>query len=446
MTASQRYAASLGAILVAGIFLRLWAILAIPTQPVSDFFGYFAVARHLAATGRYETEPGVADGRRSPAYPVLLSFAWRAVPGDALLAAKLENVGLFVLAALAGAALARRLWGESAGLWTASILAFLPRSILMTNLLAAENLLAPLLLGYLLLCAASWIRGFSVARAAGLGLLAGVLCLTRAVLYFVPLVWLAGALAGHLGGRRIARELLVMLVVAHAVLLPWAIRNAKTLGRFTPFNLVGGVGTFIANNPHATGQWYAWPEDLERLHSGISARGDVAIDDAAREEAWRWIRANPLAAARSYVKRLGIILKDDAFAAEFAIYAKEIPFRTGPVAVLEQPHTLDGHRRAVHAALRVSGLLFAVAALGGFWRLLRGARRGLLRDRILASGFLAAALYVPLVSAVMAVNGRYRWAVEDVVAPLAGLFLSSLAPKATASGEASPRTRPSARA
>ena len=70
------YGARLGVILAAGALLRLWAILAIPTRPVSDFFGYFEVARNLVATGRYETEPGVPDGRRSPAYPVWLSLAF----------------------------------------------------------------------------------------------------------------------------------------------------------------------------------------------------------------------------------------------------------------------------------------------------------------------------------------------------------------------------------
>jgi hypothetical protein len=401
-------------------------MLVIPTRPVSDFFGYFEVARNLAATGRYETEPGAPDGRRSPAYPVLLSFAWRAAPDGALLAAKLGNVGLFVLAGLAAAALSRRLWGDAAGLWTAGILAVLPRSILMTNLLAAENLLAPLLLGYLLACASSWIGGRSAGRAAVLGLLAGLLCLTRASFYFIPVVWLVGALAARLGARRIARELLVMLVVAHAVLLPWAIRNARTLGRFTPFNLVGGVGMFMANNPNATGEWYAWDVDLEKRRPGVIARGHVAIDDAAREEAWRWIKANPGTAARLYARRLAIILKDDAFAAEFAIFAKEIPHRSGPVAVLSAPHPLDGQRRLVHGVLRVSGVLLAAAALGGFWLLFRGARRGSLPDRALASGFLAAALYVPLVSASMAVNGRYRWAAEDAIVPLVGMFLSRL--------------------
>ena len=431
MNPSRRYALRLAAILLAGAILRLWAILAIPTRPVSDFFGYFEVARNLAETGRYETEPGVPDGRRSPAYPVLLSLTWGGAPNHPLLAAKLQNVALFVLAGLAGAALSRRLWGEAAGLWTAAILALLPRSILMGNLLAAENLAAPLLLAFLLSCASSWIGPFSLSRAAGLGLLAGLLCLTRAVLYFVPLVWLAGALAGKLPGRRIVRELLVIIAVGHVVLLPWAIRNARTLGRFTPFNLVGGVGIFLANNPNpnATGQWYAWSEDLERLRPGILSRGDAAIDNAAREEAARWIRDHPGAAARGYLRRLGIVLKDDAFAAEFAIYAKGIPHRGGPIDALTEPHPLDGRRKAMHRVLRASGLLLAVLGLGGFVLLLRGARAGSLRDRALAAGFLAAALCVPLVSAAMAVNGRYRWAAEDAIAPLAGWLVSRLGPR-----------------
>ncbi len=427
MTASPRYAVRLGAILAAGVLLRLWAILAIPTRPVSDFFGYFEVARNLVATGRYETEPGVPDARRSPAYPLLLSLAFRGAPeGSALSGAKLINLALFVLAGLAGAQLARRLWGDGAGLWTAAILAFLPRSVLMADLLAAENLLAPLLLTYLLLCARSWTEVFSARRVAGLGILAGLLCLTRAVFYFVPLVWLAGALAGRLGRKRIWRELLLMLVVAHAVLLPWAIRNGRVFGRSTPFNLVGGVGIFIANNPNATGQWYAWPGTRAASPRNPGAQGDVAIDDAARAEAWRWIREHPGATARAYIRRLGIILKDDAFAAEFAIFARSIPHRGGPLAVLPEGHPLDRHRGLVQAVLRISGVLLAAAASRGLLAARPCTRKGSLRDRTLAAGFLAAALYVPLISAVMAVNGRYRWAAEDVIAPVAGLFLSRM--------------------
>ncbi len=415
----MRYRRRLAAILAAGALLRLGAILAIPTQPVSDFWGYLEVARHLAASGLYETEAGIADAKRSPAYPVLLAGAVLAAPeGGELRSAKLVNLGLFVLAGLAGAALSRRLWGDAAALWTAGILALLPRSILMTNLLAAENLIAPLLLGYLLFCVASWQRGFAARRAATLGLLAGLLCLTRAVFYFVPIVWLVGALAAKRRGRTLAIELVVMLAVAHAVMLPWAIRNAIAVGRFTPWNLSGGVGLFIANNPNATGAWYPWGTDLERSHPGILSEGDLAIDDAARTDAARFVREHPGRAAQLYLRRLVLILKDDGFAAEWTIFADAIPFRTGPQAVLPGGHPLKAHRGPIKAVLRISGLLLALAALGGFLKLLRD-------DRVLAAGFLAAALYVPLVSAAMAVNGRYRWAAEDAISPVAALFLSS---------------------
>ncbi len=421
-----RYAWTLAAILGAGALLRFAVVAWIPTRPVSDFFGYFVVAENLARGDGYRTA-GASDGRRSPAYPVLLSLPMRAASASThLLASKVVNVALFVLAGLTAATLARRLWGDAAGLWTAALLAFLPRPVLMADLLAAENLVAPLLFAYILLAADSWIRGFSGRRAVALGLVAGLLCLTRAVFYFVPLVWLAGALAAQRPRRAVARELLLMLLVAHAVLLPWAVRNARSLGRFTPFNLVGGVGLFIANNPNATGQWYAWPEDLERLRPGTLAQGDVAVDDAAREEALRWIRAHRGRAAVLYLRRLGVILKDDAFAAEFAIFAKEIPYHAGPMAVLPGPHPLKDRAALVKGVLRAAGVLLAAAAIGGFVLLWRRARSGSCADRALVAGFLAAALYVPLVSAAMAVNGRYRWAAEDAIVPLAGLFLASL--------------------
>ena len=96
-TASYRRA--LVAILATGALIRVWTILAIPTQPVSDFRGYFVVAQNLATVGKFETSARVPDVKRSPAYPVLLSLAHRAAPGDgALFAAKLINVVLFLLA------------------------------------------------------------------------------------------------------------------------------------------------------------------------------------------------------------------------------------------------------------------------------------------------------------------------------------------------------------
>jgi 4-amino-4-deoxy-L-arabinose transferase-like glycosyltransferase len=421
------YGLCLAALLAAGALARVAILFWVPTQPVSDFYGFFKVAQSLATEGRYEAGPGGPDGRRSPAYPVLLSLAMRAAGGgDALVASKVANVVLAVLAAWIGARLSRRLWGNSAALWTAAILSFLPRSLLMTNLLAAENLMAPLLLLFLLLCASSWIRGFSPRRAAAIGLACGLMTLTRAVAYAFPLAWLAGAVAARRRWRSLALELAVILLVTHATLLPWAIRNASALGRFTPFNTVGGVGIYLGNSDDATGQWRHWAAELERLHPGVFARGFVAIDDAAWEEALRWIQAHPGRAAGLYLKKLRIIASDDAFAAAFAIFAEGIPAPVELKPVLPDAHPLKAHPNAVSGVLRISGLLLAVCALGGFVLLCRSARKGSSIDRALAVGFLAAALCIPMVSAAMAVNGRYRWAAEDAIAPVAGLFLAYL--------------------
>jgi len=420
---APRYAFALGAILAGGLLVRILAIAWVPTQPVSDFYGFFRVAQNLAGAGRYEAKPGVPDNGRSPAYPILLSLAFRAAPERELTAGKALNVAFFLAGALAGAALARRLWGDAAGLWTAALVAFLPRPILMADLLASENLAAALLFAFLAASAASWRRP-SLPVAAGVGALAGLLCLTRAILWAIPLVWLAGAIVSRTPGRKLAAQLLVILAVEHAVLLPWALRNARVIGRATPFHSVGGVGLFIANNAHATGEWYRWGDDLERLRPGVIARGPVAVDDAARREALRWIGENPGAAARGWARRLKTILADDAFPGTFAIFAEAIPAPSEPKPVLPGPHPLKDHESGVRLVLRAASVLLALAAAGGFVLLLRGSRTPF--ERALLAGFLLAAVYLPLAAAASAANGRSRWMSEDAVTPVAGMFLAAV--------------------
>jgi hypothetical protein len=150
----------------------------------------------------------------------------------------------------------------------------------------------------------------------------------------------------------------------------------------------------------------------------------VAVDDAARQEGWRWMRTNPGRAAELYARKLWIVLTDDSIVADFAIFGEGMgpPFPVGPVVA--GPHPLKTRVRLVAGILRTSGVLLYVAALGGIVLLVRSAREGSLVSRALAVGFCAAALSIPVFSAVIAVNGRYRWPMEDAIMPLAGLFLA----------------------
>jgi hypothetical protein len=419
----------LTAILLAGLLLRLAVFAWIPTQPVSDFLGYFLRAQSLALVGRDELRRGEPDASHPPGYPIALSVALRAAPAShGLTAAKAGNAVLGLFAALLGALLARDLWGDGASLWTAAILSFFPRSILMADLIASENLFSPLWLLFLLLAARRWIGSRSFRLAAVAGIAIGLLTLTRSVAYFLPLVWLAGVAAGRrVRPRRVVAELLILLAAEHAVLLPWAARNAHVIGRFTFLSTAGGAGLFIGNNPRATGDWYDWQADLERVRPGIGKGGPLAVDDAAREEALRWIRGHPGRAAALYARKLRIIATDDAFVAGMAIFGEGISPPYPPADVLPGIHPLKSHRQAVSILLRGAGIALALAAFGGFLVLVAGARRGSIADRALAAGFAAAALYVPVVSAAIAVNGRYRWPAEDAIMPLAGLGLAWLA-------------------
>jgi len=422
----SRYRAGLLAILLGGFLLRLSIDVWIPTQPVSDFVGYFHRAIRIATLGRDVSREGLAATDHPPAYPIALSLAVRFAPADrALSAAKAANALLALVAAALAAALARRLWGETAALWTAALFCFFPRSLLMSDLTASENLFAPLLVLFLLLAARRWAGNSSIGFAAAAGVAIGLLTLTRSVAYLLPVVWLVGVLAGSdRRPRAVAAELLILIAAEHGVLLPWGIHNARATGSFTFLSTVGGVGLYIGNNPHATGYWYDWAAELESLHPGVGASGPVAVDDAARQEALAWIHSNPGRAAALYARKLRIILTDDQFVAAFTIFGEGISPPNPPADVLPGHHPLKSHPAAVRLVLRSAGLLLALAALGGLLVLVARARSGSLADRALAAGFAALALYFPIVSAAIAVNGRYRWPIEDAVMPLAGLWLA----------------------
>jgi 4-amino-4-deoxy-L-arabinose transferase-like glycosyltransferase len=423
-----------------GLLLRLFVVLTIPTQPVSDFNEYFVRAQKIARSG-LQPEIEEPNANHPPLYPLWLAGIVSTGP-QALLAVKLGNCLLGVATILVGSGLARRLWGFRAGIAAALLFAFLPRLLLMPLIVASENLFSPLLLLFMGAAARRWRlgagapsdrqRSVALPLAAEIGLLIGLLALTRTVAYFLALVWLVGVILARLRVKTILVELVVILAVQHLVMLPWAIRNERAVGRFTFLNTVGGVGLYAGNNPHATADWRPWQKDLERERPGILSQGSAEIDDAARQEAIRWIRKHPGRAARLYLKRLWLIFKQDTVAAWWAIYAKRITPPFPGRDVLSERHPLEDHRAAVFWALRIFDAFLLACAFGGLCLLFRRAQRsrsGL--DRALAVGFLATVAYFPLLSAPIATNGRQRWPSEDLSVPIAAMFLTMKRGQAT---------------
>lgn len=212
-----------------GFLLRVAVTLTLPARPFSDFQMYFAMAESLADSGSLRWVLPM----HPPGYPAVLAPVFLLTPGiDRLLVTKLINCLLGLATVLLGAGLARRLWGENAALVAATVFAFAPRQLLMPSLVASENLFTPLLFVFV------------------------GLALTRTVAYFAGVVWLAAALAGGRKWRDLAREFALVLLVQHAVMLPWALSNLKHHGRFSFLTCSSGIGLFIGNNDNATGLWY----------------------------------------------------------------------------------------------------------------------------------------------------------------------------------------------
>lgn len=83
----------------------------------------------------------------------------------------------------------------------------------------------------------------------------------------------------------------------------------------------------------------------------------------------------------------------------------------------------------MNGVLWASGWALVAAGLAGWVILLR--RAVATRDPVDVVPALvlpAATLYVPVVSALIAVNGRYRWPVEDLLVPAAAVALAALWP------------------
>ncbi len=405
--------------------LRLAVVHWVPTQPASDFWGYYHRALNLVATGKYDAIRGRADATHPPLYALAIAPSFLAFPRHTLGAAKIVNCGLGALAIVLVGILGRRLGGDRAGIVAAWTLALLPRALLMACLLASENLYSPILFGLVWVLVESG-RARNTSRLAALaGLLLGLAALTRTVAYYMFPIWILPALAARRKWRRILGELALLLLVQHAIMLPWALRNRAVLGRFLFTNTAGGYGLYLGNNPKATGDWYDGSADLNKVEPNVFAHGALAIDDLSRRVAWQWMRENPREALRLYFVKFGIIFRQTFIMASFTVSATNVTPPVPGIDVLPGPHFLKRHPYALNGILFATGWALVYAGVGGWIVLFARARRTRSPDDWTPALVLpAATLFVPVISALIAVNGRYRWPVEDLLVPAAALLVA----------------------
>ncbi|HEU4335479.1 MAG TPA: hypothetical protein VFT32_13370 [Candidatus Eisenbacteria bacterium] len=271
--------AFLGAVLIAGLAIRLALAFAIDRPLVSDERDYDALAWTLATTGRYEAD-GHPTAYRAVGYPAFLAGVYAAAGRSPRAVRVVQSLLDSATALLLFVALRDR--SRRAAIAAAAVWSLYPPAIATTTLLYSESLFGFLLVlaGVGLLREPERSPPFRV----GLGVLFGALTLIKvATLYlFALLPWLAMRGAGTWGR---AALLLggVLLVVA-----PWIWRNARVAG--APTLAFSGASSFlIANHPHATGGYAPNVPEAMRPRAADEAG---AAREAARA-AWDYIRAYP---------------------------------------------------------------------------------------------------------------------------------------------------------
>ncbi|MCS7237789.1 MAG: glycosyltransferase family 39 protein [Thermoguttaceae bacterium] len=245
---------------VVGLVIRLAAAWVWEQQAGGRFvFGdsesYWLLARAIANGEEYRY--GNARIFRMPGYPMVLApLFWLASPEPPHLWARFLGAGLGSVTILGVYFLAKQLFGQGVGLWSAWTCVFYPGAIALSIFVLSEALFCPLVTLALVAgvkAAKSCRRAPFVIWSGVAGVLHGLAILTRPSWLFFPMF--AGVISIAFETRRL-RQLagfLVMIAGASAVLAPWWVRNWCLTGRFVPATLQTGASLYDGLHPGATG-------------------------------------------------------------------------------------------------------------------------------------------------------------------------------------------------
>jgi hypothetical protein len=296
----------------------------------------------------------------SPLYVYFLAAVLK-VASSSLFPARLVQVLLGSAAAGLVVAAARRLFGERAAI-AAGALYVLTGVVTFNEILILQSALDPFLTALFLFLLAVALEPPEIpskgkkGRPAGggsrswgiwvwTGIAAGLLCLNRPnALLAAGAVALAAALAplaargrsprpsspSEEGLLRTLRPSLAFVAGTVLAIAPVTLRNLAVSHEFVLISSHGGLNFFIGNNPEADGTYRAVPgitpsiegqaEDTKRVAESEAGRALSVREVSAHfaRKAWRWVRANPGAAARLFVRKVWYVLSGDEVALNFS--------------------------------------------------------------------------------------------------------------------------------
>lgn len=377
MTPGQRWALAFLAILSLAAVVRIAALQAAlpPTKLLGDEFYYGRVAVNLAVGRGHvyrESTTVMPSGRllhssdelvalRPPAYPWLLSH-WIDTSrqgrhfnlDDSRVALLGVQVVLSTALVAATLGLGSVLFGARTGLMAGAIAAVFPPFVAHSHYLWSENFFGLVITTALVGVLVAERRGNRLVAAAT-GAVFGVAALTREIalpIAAVCVLWAVWTAQPDQRRAALARGA-VMMAVAVAVVLPWALRNQRALDRFVPVATIGWFAAAEGNALDADDWLHSRSERMRFKASYLALSGELERMDFAREQTFESVRAEqPLWILKKAVRNLALLLRPDT-----VLFYK-----------IERGGYHDPSRAAVRAVLMVTVLAYSAvlvaAALG----------------------------------------------------------------------------------
>ncbi|MEL6369470.1 MAG: glycosyltransferase family 39 protein [Pseudomonadota bacterium] len=278
-----------------GAVLRLvWALI-VPIEPVSDSYIYWVTSSNIVTHGVY----GITPEKPFSYWPVGTSAIYAAgysLLGINMISVKIINVVAGVLLIITTGKLAKRWYGEHAGLVAAAILALWPSLIMYSSIMASEVFFA-LFVNTVLL---AWVYDQKnwplMAVVAGIALAAAIY--VRPVALLVPVVLVALA---YIRWRQTSLRPIVFgmiaLATSTACLAPWVARNYAVHDAFVLVSTNGGPNLWMGNNPETIGGYMKLPEYTKEMT-------EIERAEVLGELAKRHIVENPVKTASLFFQRL----------------------------------------------------------------------------------------------------------------------------------------------
>lgn len=276
------------AILIVGFVARLWWVLAVDTQPVTDFAWYFNKAAEISRGLGYQ-DKGFSTAYWPVGWPAALGLVFKLF-GASLGVAKAFTLLLTWAAIPLTYSLSRRIFfSEPAALLACGVVALHPHFIAYSSILASEPLFTCLTLAFFNWSLASREKPLFSGMSGGA---LGLACLVRPQAILLP--FLISALSWRLDKARRRDSLLVLaltIILALTVMAPWLMHTKAVFGRFVFVSTNGGDNLLIGHHPGATGR-YQNPDNCGLTRPPDMPEGER--DQAALRQGIANIKADPI--------------------------------------------------------------------------------------------------------------------------------------------------------